>query len=106
MSLLLVAIVHEQDASRVVDALREGGHRVTRLTSTGGFLGTPNATLLLGVEEAAEPEVLAIFERECSARDVEVPLVLLGRLKDHLPRVVHHGGATIFEVDLRRIVRI
>jgi len=50
--------------------------------------------------------VLGIFERECAPRDIEVPLVLLGRLKDEFPRSVHYGGATIFILELRGTVRI
>ena len=50
--------------------------------------------------------VLAILERECSSREIELPLVLVGRLKDRLPRVIRHGGATVFVADLEAIVRI
>lgn len=106
MSLLLVAIVHLGDAERVVRALGAAGHRVTRLMSLGGYLGTENATLLVGIDATQEADVLAIFERECAPRDIEVPLVLLGRLKDELPRSVHYGGATIFILDVRGMVRI
>lgn len=106
MSLLLVAIVHELDADRVVDGLREGGHGVTRIPSIGGYLRTPNATLLIGVEEASEPDVLAIIERECSGREVEVPLVMVGYLREEMPKVVRYGGATVFEIELRRLIRI
>jgi uncharacterized protein YaaQ len=106
MSLLLVAIVHLGDADRVVGALGTAGYRVTRLLSMGGYLGTENATLLVGIDAAQEPEVLGIFERECAPRDIEVPLVLLGRLKDEFPRSVHYGGATIFILDVRGMLRI
>ncbi len=105
MSLLLVAIVQNDDADCVVSALGAAGHRVTRVASVGGFLGTQNTTLILGIEEEREPEVVAIFERECSGREVEVPLVLLGRLRDALPRMVRYAGATIFVVELRSIIR-
>jgi uncharacterized protein YaaQ len=104
--LLLVAVVHQQDAERIVDGLGTAGHRVTRLVSVGGFLGTENSTLLVAIDDAQEAEVLGIFERACSDRDVEVPLVLLGRLKDEFPRSVHYGGATIFVVELRSIIHI
>ena len=105
MSLLLVAIVQDSDADRVVDALGEAGHRSTRLPSLGGYLGAANTTILVGIDDAQEDEVLAILERTCSGREVEVPLVLLERLKD-APRVVQYGGATVFVVELRRIVRL
>lgn len=106
MSLLLIAIVQDNDADRVVDALNKAGHRSTRLASVGGFLGARNTTLITAIEEAAEQDVVAIFERECSSREMEVPLVMLDRLKDAFPKVVNHGGATIFTTELRSIVRL
>ena len=105
MSLLLVAIVQNSDADRVVDTLERAGHRLTRIPSVGGFLREGNTTLLLAIEEADEASVQAIFERECSGREIEVPLVLLERLRDG-PRVVRYAGATIFVAELRRIIRI
>jgi hypothetical protein len=35
-----------------------------------------------------------------------MPLVVVGRLKDELPRVVRHGGATVFIADLESIVKL
>lgn len=107
MARLIVAVVHNLDAEHVIATLRDEGHRVTVIPSLGGFLHVENSTLLVGVEdEPAEQAVLRVFERECSSREVEVPLVVLGRLKDQLPRMVRHGGATIFLVDLAGIVRV
>jgi len=106
VSLLFVAIVQNNDADRVVKALSAEGHRSTRIPSIGGFLAAANTTLLVGLEEEQEAAVVGIFERECSGREVEVPIVLLDRLKDAFPRVVRYGGATIFIVDLRGIVRV
>lgn len=106
MSKLLVAIVHRDDAEPVADALRADGHRFTQLPSVGGFLGSDNATFLFGVEDAAEAEIIEIFERVCHGRDVDMPLVLTERLADWQARTVSHGGATILVADLARIVRI
>lgn len=106
MSKLMVAVVHDLDADQVITALEDQGHRITRVRSSGGYLGIENSTLLLGVEDEAMPVVLAILERECSSRDIELPLVLAGRLKEHLPRIVRHGGATVFIADLEATVRI
>jgi uncharacterized protein YaaQ len=106
MSKLLVAIVHHDDAGPARDALRRAGHRFTELPSVGGFLGEANATFLFGVEDDAEPSIVAIFEDVSHGRDIEVPLVLTERLADWKARTVSHGGATIFVADLARIIRI
>lgn len=105
MSKLVVAVVHHLDADNIISALEERGHRLTRIPSVGGFLGIENSTLLLGVEDEALPLVLQTLEEHCSSREIELPLVLVGRLKEQLPGLVRHGGATVFIADLQEIVR-
>jgi uncharacterized protein YaaQ len=105
MSKLVVAVVHHLDADNVISALEERGHRLTRIPSVGGFLGIENSTLLLGVEDEALPSVLETIDEHCSSREIELPLVLVGRLKEQLPGLVRHGGATVFIADLQEIVR-
>jgi uncharacterized protein YaaQ len=103
---LLVAIVQEDDADRVTGALRTAGHRFTRLSSTGGFLETPNVTLVLAVKATAMAEVVEVFRANCAPRDVELPLVLSERLRDWQERVVQYAGATILVVDLEDLIRL
>jgi uncharacterized protein YaaQ len=106
LSKLLIAVVHESDADKVIAALQEEGHRVTQIRSSGGYLRMDNSTLLVGVDDEAVPKVLDILERECASRDIELPLVFHGRLRDELPRLVRHGGATVFISDLEAIRHI
>jgi uncharacterized protein YaaQ len=106
MSKLLIAIVHHDDAAAVADDLRADGRRFTQVPTVGGFLGEANATFVLAVEEHEVEEVLGDIEGACHARDVEVPLVLLERLRDWDARTVAHGGATVLIADLERIVRL
>ena len=106
MSKLLIAIVHELDADNVIRGLLTDGIRATRIRSSGGFLQLDNTTLLIGVEEGAVPSAVAILERECHSREVELPLVLAGNLRDELPAKVRHGGATVFVSDLEAILHI
>ena len=103
---LLIAIIQEPDADRVGQGLRDAGARFTRLSSSGGFLETPNVTLVLAVEEDALPRVLEVFRERCSAREVELPLVLYERLRDWEDRMVSYAGATILVADLSDVVRI
>ncbi len=48
---LVVAIVHNEDAGALVDALLEREHRATRLHSSGGFLKQSNATIIVGIDD-------------------------------------------------------
>jgi uncharacterized protein YaaQ len=106
LSKLLIAVVHESDADKVITALEEEGHRVTQIRSSGGYLRMENSTLMVAIEDEAVPAVLGILERECSSRDTELPLVFHGRLREELPRLVRHGGATVFIADLDAIRHI
>jgi len=103
---LLVAIVQDDDAARVAEALRHDGHRFTRLASTGGFLETPNTTLVLAVKDEVLPDVVELFRANCAGREVELPLVLTERLRDWQERVVNYAGATILVVDLEDLIRL
>ncbi len=103
--MLLVAIVQALDADPVSHALRDAGHAFTRLRSEGGFLEVENATLLLAVDDGTIAAVVEIFHRVCKEREVEVPLVLRGSLREWQASVSHRG-AKIFVVPLREVLDI
>ena len=44
---LIIAIVQDEDASRLVSSLMNEGFGVTKLATTGGFLRAGNTTLLV-----------------------------------------------------------
>ena len=106
MSKLVVAIVQESDSDRVAEALQREGFRFTIIPSRGGFLGNPNSTFLMGIEDERLASAMAIFAASATAREVELPLVLLERLSDWRARTVHHGGATVLVGDLEQILRM
>ena len=107
MPKLLIAVVHEDDASRLVDALRGAELRVTEVLSRGGFLQARNAMLYIGVDDAQVPEAMKLIEENCRSRVQEVPAEPLGGMEaSWLPTQVTHGGATVFVVPLEEIKRI
>jgi uncharacterized protein YaaQ len=55
---LVVAIVQDQDAGPVIDALVAAEFRSTRINTSGGFLKRGNATILVGVEDERVNDVL------------------------------------------------
>ena len=65
---LVVAIVHNEDAGALVNALLDKEFRVTRLHSSGGFLKQSNATIILGVEDADVDEVISVVRANCTSR--------------------------------------
>lgn len=106
MGKLLTAVVHQNDAESIADGLRSDGYRFTMIPSIGGFLGEPNTTFILAVDDGQVDDVVAVFGRITHPREVEVPLVLLERLSDWKARTVSHGGATIVVSEVARIVRL
>jgi uncharacterized protein YaaQ len=105
MSQLLIAVVRANHVDAAIDALVEAGYRVTGLQSFGGFLREDSRTLMLAVEDDRVQQALDVFQRTCEGEEVEIPLVLMERLRDWREATVQHAGATIFIVPLSGIVR-
>ena len=107
---LVIAIVHNEDAGSLVDALTDKDYRVTRLQSTGGFLKQANATVMLGVDEAQIEDVLAVIRETCHAGSQYInpmpPLMEPGEFYMPYPVEVSFGGATVFVLDVARTERI
>ena len=107
MPKLLIAVVHEDDAPILVDALRAADLCVTEVLSRGGFLQARNAMLYIGVDDAQVPAAMKLIEENCRSRVQDVPAEPLGAIEaSWLPTQVTHGGATVFVVPLVEIRRI
>ena len=65
---LVLAIVQNEDADPVTQALLAAGHRVTRINTAGAFLRRGNATLLVGVEAEKVDDVLRLIQANCRLR--------------------------------------
>ena len=65
---LVIAIVQDEDAGRLVSSMMKEGYGVTKLATTGGFLRAGNTTLLTGVEDEKLEHCLEIIERLCKSR--------------------------------------
>jgi len=107
---LVVAVVHNEDAGALVEALLQKDYRATRLHSSGGFLKQSNATILLGVEEDSVDEVMAIISANCKARTQVVnpmpPIMEPGEFFMPYPLEVEVGGATVFVLPIERFERL
>ncbi len=100
---LITAIVQIQDMDSAIQALTEANLPVTHLSSSGGFLGTRNATLLIGVEAGQETVVLQLLSKVCRRR-IEYVATPLEGAPFHLPLTtpVTVGGATVFTLAVER----
>ena len=107
---LIVAIIHNEDAGALVNALLERDHRATRLQTSGGFLKQSNATVIVGVEENRVDEVIAIIRENCTSRTQVVnpmpPIMEPGEFFMPYPLEVEVGGATVFVLPVERFERL
>ena len=63
MKKLVIAVIQNEVADTVVDALLEADFRTTRLASTGGFLRRGNTTLMIGADENQVDYVLDLIRQ-------------------------------------------
>jgi uncharacterized protein YaaQ len=107
---LVTAVVHNEDAGNLVDALLEREFRATRLHSTGGFLKQSNATILVGVEDDQVDAVLEVIAANCHARRQFVnpmpPIMEPGEFYMPYPVEVEVGGATVWVLPVERFERL
>lgn len=107
---LLIAIVQDADVNFLVDALTEEGHRITKLSTTGGFLKKGNTTLLIGVEEENLDQLLAIIENNCKKRNTTTTIINptgeSSIISSTVPIEISVGGATIFVLDVEQYIRL
>ncbi len=68
---MIVVIVKDQEADTLTRLLTEGNFRVTRIASTGGFLRSGVATLLLGVEDTRVDEAIRLMREKMGASQQE-----------------------------------
>lgn len=107
---LIIAIVQDEDASRLVSSLMSEGYGVTKLATTGGFLRSGNTTLLVGVDDDKFDNAMKIVERVCKSRKqiATSPSPISGTTGVYVPYPVEVmvGGATIFVLNVEQFVKI
>lgn len=106
---LVLAIVQEKDAGRLIDAITEDGIQATMLASTGGFLREGNSTILVGIEDNQLTQVLSTIQKCCHRREQYVspmpPAVEPVDSYVTYPVKVEVGGAIVFVLQVERIER-
>jgi len=105
--LLLMAVVQDQDLDSATKALQEIGATLTYLSSSGGFLGRRNATLLVGLPAEKEEDALIALHDACRQRIEYMTLPLEGSpMPMPAPVPITVGGATVFALPVERFEQI
>lgn len=106
---LIIAIVQDEDASRLVSNLMSEGYSVTKLATTGGFLKAGNTTLLAGVDDERFDGCMKIIEKVCKSRKqlATAPVTMGGNagMYTSYPIEVTVGGATVFVLTVDQFVK-
>ena len=107
---LIIAIVQDEDASRLVSALMNDGYGVTKLATTGGFLRAGNTTLLVGVDDEKFDGAMAVIEKICKSRKqiATAPTSMPGvnGVYSPYPIEVMVGGATVFVLSVDQFIKL
>ena len=107
---MIIAIIQDEDASRLINELMTEGYRVTKLATTGGFLRSGNTTLLVGVEDDKLKNAMSIIEKVCKSRKqiATSPAPISGTTGVYVPYPIEVtvGGATIFVLDVEQFTKI
>lgn len=102
---LIIAVVQDEDSTRLINRLLEKGFGATKLATTGGFLRSGNTTLLTGVDDEKLDEAMKIIESTCKSRKQVAPVHApmpgsAGMYVPTYPVQVTVGGATVFVLDV------
>ena len=107
---LIIAIVQDEDSSRLVSKLMNEGFGVTKLATTGGFLRAGNTTLLVGVDDDKFDAAMAVIEKVCKSRKqiATAPTSMSGvnGVYSPYPIEVQVGGATVFVLSVDQFVKL
>lgn len=106
---LIIAIVQDEDASRLIGQLMNEGYGVTKLATTGGFLRAGNTTLLVGVEDERFQGAMDLIEKVCKSRKqiAPSPASMVGMPGAYTPYPIEVvvGGATVFVMTVDHFVK-
>jgi uncharacterized protein YaaQ len=101
--MLMMAVIQYQDQKKAVQALEALGLLVTRLASSGAFLGRRNVTLLVGLPPEHLEEAVNAIRNYCHQRVEYVSTPLEGApMPIPLATPITVGGATVFTLQVDR----
>ena len=107
---LIIAIVQDEDASRLISQLMNDGFGVTKLATTGGFLRAGNTTLLVGVDDDRFQAAMDVIEKVCKSRKQSAPspASMVGMPGSYTPYPIEVvvGGATIFVLTVDQFIKL
>ena len=105
---LILAIVSNDDSSKVQSELTKNNYSITKLATTGGFLMSGNTTLICGTDDDKVERAIQIIGAHSKKRTQMVPSTAsygVG-MYTSFPVEVKVGGATIFVLDVEQFYKV
>lgn len=107
----ITAIVQNDDANKLISALRENGFSSTKMSSTGGFLSSGNTTIVSLVEDDKVDEEIKIIRKICRTKKkitAAIPPSSFNTAGGYLPQTIEVtvGGAVVFVTNVERFEKI
>lgn len=106
---LIIAIVTDEDAGKVLTELNRAGFSVTKLATTGGFLRAGNVTMLIGTDEDKVDDAIKIIaEKSHKRKQFATPPMPISSRSAYTPYPIEIevGGATVFVMDIERFEKL
>lgn len=107
---LVVAIVHTDDSNKLRQNLVKNNFGSTKLSTSGGFLTSSNATFIIGVDDTRVDELIELIKNTCKTRTeyIASPASEFFASGAHIPMhlEVNVGGATVFVINVENFFKI
>lgn len=108
---LITAIVQNDDANKLIAALRENGFSSTKMSSTGGFLSSGNTTVISVVEDEKVDAEIEVIRKICKVKKkitAAIPPSSFSTVGGYLPQTIEVtvGGAVVFVTPIERFEKI
>jgi uncharacterized protein YaaQ len=107
---LIYAIVNRDDSKAVLSHLTRAGYYVTKLATTGGFLGSGNTTFMICDEDEKIDDIIDVIRKYSRKRTQYLPTndtIMQGvTAPASAPIEVTVGGATIIVTEVTRFMKI
>ena len=81
---LVFVIINNDDENKLLDSLSDNDFRVTRVSSSGGFLKTGNVTFLSAMEDSRVNLYITLIKRNCRSRKQILDVSALHKTMDDI----------------------
>lgn len=105
---LIITIVSNDDSSILQKELVKQRFFVTKLSSTGGFLKHGNTTFMIGAKDQDVDTIINIISEHSRTRKEMIPTSVARDFGFSVskPTEVTVGGATLFIMDVEKMVKL